>query len=181
VSSYGEWVAEIPDSIVVERDRDLVGRAWEIWLRRGLFALLPLVSVLALVNLFGQHPTTTTVEADAATLKIFAPSRVRSGLLYGARFHITAHRDVAKARLVFDTGWLEGMTLNTIEPASVAEASENGRLSLELGHIPAGESYLLYMAFQVNPTNVGHRSQAVQLFDGSTKLLGVDRSVTVFP
>jgi hypothetical protein len=174
-------VAEIPDTIVLERDRDLVGRAWEIWVRRGLFALLPLVSVLALVNLFGQHPTATTVESDAATLKLFAPERVRSGLLYGARFHVTAHRDLKDARLVLETGWLEGMTVNTIEPSPVGEASANGRLSLDLGHIPAGESHILFMDFQVNPTNVGHRSQAVELYDGSTKLLGVDRSVTVFP
>jgi hypothetical protein len=174
-------VAEIPDTIVLRRDRDLVGRAWEIWLRRGLFALLPLVVVLALVNTFGQHPTSTTVAADAATLKLFAPPRVRSGVLYGVRFHITAHRDLEDARLVLDEGWLEGMTLNTIEPSPVGEASDNGRLSLDLGHVPASESHILFLAFQVNPTNVGHRSQGVELFDGDTKILEVDRSITVFP
>ena len=123
-------MADIPDTIVLERDRDLVGRAWEIWLRRGLFALMPVLSVLALLNLFGQRPATKTVASDAATLKVYAPERVRSGLLFGARFTITAQREVKDATLVLHPGWLEGMTLNTIEPSPVGEASDNGFLSL---------------------------------------------------
>jgi hypothetical protein len=37
------------------------------------------------------------------------------------------------------------------------------------------------MDFQVNPTNVGHRSQDVELLDGETPILSVERDVTVFP
>jgi hypothetical protein len=33
----------------------------------------------------------------------------------------------------------------------------------------------------VNPTNVGHRPQTVELFDGDRKLLELDRSITIFP
>jgi hypothetical protein len=174
-------VADTPDTIVLKRDRDLEGRGWEIWLRRGLFALLPLLTVLALVNLFGQRPATSKASSAAATLKVYAPKRIRSGLLYMARFHITAHRDLKEATLVLHPGWLEGMTVNTIEPTPVGEASKNGRLSLDLGHIPAGGSYLLFVDFQVNPTNVGHRPQTVELFDGDTKLLGLSRTITIFP
>jgi hypothetical protein len=174
-------VAEIPDTIVLERDRDLAGRGWQIWLRRGLFGLMPLVVVLALLNLFGQHPATSTVDGRAATLEVYAPLRVRSGLLYAARFTISAHRELKKATLVLDPGWLEAITVNTIEPSPVGEASEDGRLSLDLGRVPAGEVHRLFMDFQVNPNNVGHRSQNVALYDGETKLLEVDRSITVFP
>jgi hypothetical protein len=174
-------VADIPDTIVLKRDRDLAGRNWEIWLRRGLFALLPAVVVLALVNLFGQRPSSSTRTSAAAALKLYAPSRVRGGLLFQARFHVSARRDLKKAVLVLDPGWLEGMTVNTIEPAPVNEASRNGRLSLDLGHIPAGGSHLLFIQFQVNPTNVGHRRQTAQLFDGETKLLQLDHTITVFP
>lgn len=174
-------MAEIPDTIVLERDRDLAGRAWEIWVRRALFALLPLISVLALLNLFGQRPTSVTVSSPEASLKLFAPPRVRSGLLFEARFRITARQDLKKATLVLHPGWLEGMTVNTIEPSPVDEASANGKLSLDLGHIPAGKSYLLFVQFQIDPTNVGHRPQTVELFDGDQKLLQLDRSITVFP
>jgi hypothetical protein len=37
------------------------------------------------------------------------------------------------------------------------------------------------MQFQVNPTNVGRRSQDVGLYDGDTALVSVDRTVTIFP
>jgi hypothetical protein len=33
----------------------------------------------------------------------------------------------------------------------------------------------------VNPTNVGHRSQNVELDDGNAKLLTIKRSITIFP
>jgi hypothetical protein len=175
-------VADIPDQIVLKRHRDLDGREWEIWVRRGLFALLPILALLGLVNLFGQHPaTTTTSSAGAASLKLFAPTRLRSGLLWEARFHITAQRDLKQATLVLSPGWLEGMTVNTIEPSPVGEASNNGRLSLDLGHIPAGQSYLLFMQFQTNPTNVGHRDASLTLKDGDTPLLHLHRTMTVFP
>jgi hypothetical protein len=175
-------MADIPDQIVLKRHRDLDGRAWEIWVRRGLFALLPLVALLGLLNVFGQRPATTTRNAaGAASLKLFAPTTVRSGLLWQARFHITAQRDLKQATLLLSPGWLEGMTVNTIEPSPVGEASNNGRLSLDLGHIPAGESYLLFMQFQTNPTNVGHRDASVTLEDGDTTLLHVHRTITIFP
>jgi hypothetical protein len=82
---------------------------------------------------------------------------------------------------VLDPGWAESVTINTIEPAPVGEASKNGRLSLELGHIPAGESYVLYMDFQVNPTNVGRHSQDVELLDGDKHIATIQRTMTVFP
>jgi hypothetical protein len=37
------------------------------------------------------------------------------------------------------------------------------------------------MEFQVNPTNVGHRTADVTLYDGGTKLATIHRTVTVFP
>jgi hypothetical protein len=174
-------VADIPDTIVLKRDRDLDGRRNDIWVRRGLFALLAVIPVLALLNLFGQRPQTTEAEAAPALLEVQSPTRVRGGLLYDARFRITARDGLQKATLVLDRGWAEGMTINTIEPAPVSEASADGRLSLELGHVPAGESYVLYMAFQVNPTTVGRHAQDVTLLDGDRRLLHVDRTVTIFP
>ena len=174
-------MADIPQQIVLKRDRDLEGRAWEIWLRRGLFLLLPIVALLGLLNLFGQRPTATTTSGGGASLKLFAPSRVRGGVIYEARFHITAQRDLKQATLELSPGWLESMTLNTIEPSPVNEGSNNGRLTLDLGHIPAGQSHLLFLQFQTNPTNVGHRDASVTLKDGDQTLLRLHRTITVFP
>jgi hypothetical protein len=174
-------VADIPDGIVLRRHRDLVGRTWHPWLRRALVGLVAALVLLGLLNLFGQRPSTSTTRADAARVQVYAPTRVRGGLLFEARFRITARQELKDATLVLGSGWLEGMTVNTIEPGPVGEASKNGRLSLELGHIPQGQSFVLYIQFQVNPTNVGHRRQTVELDDGNQKILSFDRTITVYP
>jgi hypothetical protein len=174
-------MADIPDTIVLRRDRDLVGRGWEIWLRRGLLGLLVLVVLLALANVFGQRPQTSVVRSAPASLHLYAPARVRSGLLFEARFRVSANRDVKNAVLVLGSGWLEGMSVNTIEPSPTSEASANGKLSLTLGHVPAGNSFVLFMQFQINPTNVGRRPQTVWLYDGRRLLLTLHRTITIFP
>jgi hypothetical protein len=106
---------------------------------------------------------------------------LRSGLLWEARFEIRASRELKDAILVLGTGWAEGMSINTVEPSPLGEASDDGKLSFDLGHIPAGRKYLLFMQFQTNPTNVGHRPRTADLYDGKTHLLGIDQTVTVFP
>jgi hypothetical protein len=175
-------VADIPDTIVLKRHRDLEGRRKDVWFRRSLLALVGLIPVLALFNVFGQRPGGSTVGTSTARLQLYAPARLRGGLLYEARFRITARRELKKAILVLDPGWGEGQQINTIEPSPSGEASRDGQLELTLGHIPAGQSYLLFMQFQVNPTNVAwHRPQNVELFDGGTHLLTVEHKLTVYP
>jgi hypothetical protein len=174
-------VADVPDYLVLRRHRDLVGRTWHPWVRRALLVLVLAVLVLGLVNVFGQRPSTADAVAPEASLKVYSPTSIRGGLIFEARFHLTARRDLKDAILVLGSGWLEGMTVNTVEPSPVSEASKSGRLSLELGHIPAGQSYVLYVQFQVNPTNVGHRSQTVELDDGDREILSLRRSITIYP
>jgi hypothetical protein len=47
--------------------------------------------------------------------------------------------------------------------------------------VPAGSKHVFFLHFQVNPTEIGRRSQDVDLFDGETPLLHVDRNVTIYP
>jgi hypothetical protein len=175
-------VADVPDLLVLKRHRDVdyPGRHGPL-VRRIVLSLIALVSILALFNVFGQRPSTTVASAPAATLKLYAPEHLRSGLLWSARFHIYANQELKKATLVLDTGWAESMSINTIEPSPIGEASKNGKLVLELGHIPAGKTYLLFLQIQVNPTNVGHRSQGVVLEDGGKRVASVGREITIFP
>jgi hypothetical protein len=174
-------VSRIPDTIVLRRDRDLEPRLRENWIRRSLFGLVCVVPVLALLNVFGQRPETTTGTTGSVHLSISAPSRVRGGLLYQARFRIVAGRKLNQAELVLARGWFDGMTINTIEPSPPSQRSIDGKLGLDLGPISAGQSYLLIIDFQVNPTNVGHRDQTVWLYDGNKPLVTVHRTITVFP
>jgi hypothetical protein len=174
-------VAEAPDGLTLRTNRDLVGLENRPWTRRVLLCVLSVPILLGLLNVFGQRPSTTKAAVEAASLTIYAPERVRGGLYYEARFHIQAHEELKDARLVLNSNWIEGLTINTIEPSPIGAASRNGDLSYDLGHIPAGESYVLYVQEQVNPTNVGHRTQTTELWDGDTHLLTIDRPLTVWP
>jgi hypothetical protein len=171
-----------PDGLTLARNRDVEDRPKGAWGRRLAIALLAVIPTLAAFNVFGQTPETTSAAVPAAQLTLYSPDRLRGGLLFSARFHIHARHDLKKAMLILDSGWLEGMSVNTIEPSPLGEASANGKLSLDLGHVPKGQSFVLYMQFQVNATNVAwKRSQDVELLDGDTPLLHLDRSVTIFP
>jgi len=176
-------VPDVPDTLVLKRHRDLDGVfRGAIWVRRAVLAVLTVFCVAGLLNVFGQRPSTARTEAAAATISLYAPTALRGGDFMEARFHITAKRDLKKAILKLDPGWAEGMSMNTIEPSPVSEASDNGRLSFELGHIRAGRSFILFVQFQVNPTNVAwRRPQNVELDDGNTVVARIHRTITVFP
>ena len=174
-------MADRPDFIVASRDRDLRGRRNEVWVRHGLLGLLGVVSLLGLLNVFGQKATTTEATAQAATLEAHAPTRLRAGLLYSARFTVRAAQTLDDAALVLDSGWVEGMQVNTIEPSPVSETSQNGSLRFELGKIDAGRQYKLFMSFQVNPTTFGHRDVNVELVDGNQPIVTLHSSLTIYP
>jgi hypothetical protein len=174
-------VASAPDTLVLKRHRDLDGRGRGIIARRVLLALLATFLLAGLLDVFGQRPDTDLVSAPAASLQVFAPVHARSGLVYAARFHVTAHQDIKDAYLVLDPGWAEGYTVNGLAPQPLTEADRNGRLAYGFGHIPAGQSLIFFMSLQVNPTNVGHRSQNVELDDGEKPILTVHRGITIFP
>jgi hypothetical protein len=173
-------MADLPDFLTLRHNRDRVGIR-EVPFRRAGTALVSLFLLAGLLNVFGQRPQSSTAAVSTASIKLYAPAHLRLGLYFEARFTIDAHSDVKNATLVLNSGWAEGMTINTIEPSPIGEASRDGKLVLELGHIPAGKTYLLFMQLQVNPTNVGRRSQDVALYDGDTFLTSIDRTVTVFP
>ena len=174
-------VAQVPVELDLSRHRDLEGRKWHPWVSRTLLALIAALLVVALFNVFGQRPTTSRVASSAAILSVYSPSRVRGGLLYTARFHVTALKNLKNAALVLDPGWIEGMQVNSINPQPLSESSQNGKIYLDLGHIPVGQSAIYFIEFQVDPTNVGHRSQDVRLDEAGRTMLTIHRTITIYP
>jgi hypothetical protein len=168
----------IPD--VRESDDRTASR--RIWARRAGCLLLAAVPILALSNVVGQRAHDSTVSSAAATVIVHAPTRVRAGLLFQAKFTVTAHQDIKGATLVLGNGWLDGLTMNTNEPSAASEtAGPRGGVALALGPLAAGQTYVQYLDFQVNPTTVGRRSQSVILRIGSRQLLALNHTMTVFP
>src|SRR4051794_13435509 len=174
---------EAPDHIELGRHRDLDGRAVERWTPRILFAVICAFPVLALFNVFGQAPEVEKVANPngAATMELSAPTTVRSGLIWQARFDIRAKREIKDAVLVLDSGWLESMTMNTVEPSPAEETSRNGGVAFDLGDIPAGKLWRQYLEFQANPVNAGSQSQGATLYDGNVPLLHLNRDIRVWP
>jgi hypothetical protein len=174
-------VADQPDLIVLKRHRDLVGRESDPWVRRVILGVIFAIAAVALANVFGQVPLTSRAATPAAIVSVYSPSHVRGGLLYTSRFHVTAQTNLRKAQLVLSPGWFEGMQVNSMVPQPVSSGSHNGSVVLDLGHLAKGASYILWIQFQVNPTNVGRRSQDVELTDGAHVLMRIHRTITVFP
>jgi hypothetical protein len=173
-------VADLPEHLDLGRHRDA---SWwsELGARWVVLGLLTAIAIAALFSVFGQHPETSAASGDAATLEVYAPEELRGGLFFEGRFTVTAADGIEDTVLVFAPGWMEQMHINTIEPAPTEEASRDGRLALHFGPLEAGDRFVLYVQFQVNPTNVGRHPADVELYDGESLIATVDRTITVFP
>jgi len=171
----------VPQGLTLKHHRDLVDRERRPVLRRVLVGLLAAILVLGLLSVFGQSVRVSAAESPAARLEVSAPTKLRGGIFFQARYRVIATEEIANATLVLDPDWLEDITLNTVEPSPVGEASRDGRIALELGPIPAGDEHRLYLHFQVNPTALGTRSQDVELYDGERLLVSLDRDAIVWP
>lgn len=174
-------VAELPDGIIPNYHRDLQGRERYVWVRRALLCVIAVLPLLALLNVFGQRPSTVSSAASAASMSVTAPARLRSGLIFQVEIEVHAHREIKQLHLDFDEGWWDSMSVNSIVPEPEQETSEHGQMQLGYGKLDAGESLVSRIYFQVNPTNVGNRREDVTLADGETPLLRVHRSLTIFP
>lgn len=175
-------VSQLPDGITLKRNRNLKGRvSGGIWVRRALLCAIAALPILALTDFFGQKPSTSSAASPAASMSVTAPSRLRGGLIFQVRVRVVAHREIKQLRLEFDRGWWNSMSVNSLAPEPTEETSDNGKVVLSYGDLPAGQSLICWIYFQVNPTNVGNRREDVSLLDGSAPLLHIHRSLTIFP
>jgi hypothetical protein len=172
---------EAPDRIDLARHRDLRGLERAPWVRRVLLTLLFVVPLLALLNVFGQRPVTSSAAGPAATFTVRAPERLRGGLLYQVRFDVRARRAIHQPTLVFSNGWWEELSLNAVVPDPATQAYTERGVSLRYGSLPTGGRLHGWISFQVNPTAVGRRSTSIELRDGTNTLARVSRSLTLFP
>lgn len=170
-----------PEGISLEHHRDFVGARAAPWFRRLLLCCIAVLPVLALLNVFGQHPSTSSANSPAASMNVTAPSRLRSGLIFQVRVQVVAHRDIKELGIAFDKGWWESMSVNSIVPEPSEESSDEGKVVLSFGKLGAGHQQVNWIYFMVNPTNVGKRTENVELRDGSTPLLRIHRAMTIFP
>jgi hypothetical protein len=149
--------------------------------RWALMTLFAAISVVAVIGFFGQRLSESTAGGAAATLHLAAPKVVRGGLLFQSRVEIRAHQAIEHPRIVLARGWVEQMQLNTLEPQPMSEAGRDGRVVLSYDGLDAGERLVVWLQFQVNPVNVGHRSYDIELDDGDRPIARIERTITVLP
>jgi hypothetical protein len=174
-------MAEPPEGITLARNRDLRGKLASPMYRRALLCCVAALPVLALLGVFGQKPSTSHVDSQGVDLSVTAPTRLRSGLIFQVQVEVIAHRPVKQLEVVFDRGWWDSMSVNSIVPEPSEESSEDGQVVLSFGQLSAGGRVVFWIYFQANPTNVGKRREDVEVRDGSTPLAHVHRSMTIFP
>jgi hypothetical protein len=174
-------VTTTPDGIVLRRHLHLEQRVWPLRFRRAVIALLALIALAALLDVFGQRPATTSAHSARGTLTVSSPDRMRGGLMFTTRFTIEARQAIERPVLVLDAGWLDGMQVNSIVPQPKEETSAGGRTVLTFERLPAGDRQDYYIGFQVDPTTLGRKSQGIRLRDGERTLLTLQRTLTVLP
>jgi hypothetical protein len=168
-------------SAFTELEIDRAGINRGLWARRAVIALFCVIALLALADRFGQHPSESSASAPAARMTLTAPETVRGGLFFQSRVEIHALREIAAPHLVLDHGWVEGMQVNSIEPNPASELSRDGRVVLAYDKLAPGDDLRIWMQFEVNPTNVGHRSYGIELDDGTARVLRLSPTITVLP
>jgi hypothetical protein len=162
-------------------NRDLAGRSLEPWARRAGLLLMLAISVVALLNVFGQHAESSKATTPAVVLSLSAPSKARGGDIFQARFEVRASRTIRRPELILDPGWLDGLTQNTSVPDPTRERTDNGRIVMEYDTIPAGQKLVVWLQYQVNPTHLGKTDQDVEVWDGLTPIAHLEHSLMVFP
>jgi hypothetical protein len=163
-------------------DRELQGRERHQLFRRIGLGLLVAIVAAALLNVFGQREVVSSASEPGASLHVTAPSHLRGGVIFEAQFRVDATEKIAKPTLVLASGWLDSITLNSLEPAPKDETPRpDGSIALLFPSIPAGGSMTFYTQWQVNPTAFGRKDSGVILLDGKRELAHVDRTTTVFP
>jgi hypothetical protein len=152
-----------------------------LWARRAVMTLFALISLAGLLDLFGQHASSSLAASPSARMTVTAPETVRGGIFFQSRIEIRALTPIEHPRLVFDDGWVEGLQVNSIEPGAETETSRDGKLVLSYGKLAKGDLLRIWLQFEVDPTNTGKRSYAVELDDATRPLVRVTRTLRVLP
>jgi hypothetical protein len=172
---------DLPLGIDRARHQDLKGRNRHVWWRRGALVVVAAIPVLGLLDVFGQRAEPDTYQNGAASLLINSPAHVRGGLIFTTEIAITPRQPLHDARLYLDNGWFQSMSLNGVSPQPSSQNAEGRWQIWDYGPIRAGATFQVWISWQTNPTNLGRHAQNVELYDGGSQLMTVQRTLTVFP
>jgi hypothetical protein len=173
---------ELPEGLAAGRHRDLAGRGRYVWTRRaGLLLLYGFIGA-ALLNVFGQHQQTAVAQGGGVRMAVEAPHALRGGDLYQVHLSIDTTTAIGKPTILLSQGFLDGFTINSILPNANNQTSSNGPVALAYNNrLASGDRMEVFIEGQVNANTVGHRHWGIDVYDGTRRLAGYHRTITVFP
>jgi hypothetical protein len=163
------------------RARDLTGRVHHPWIRRVLLTLIAVPVVLGAAGALGQETVMRTAAGPRAQLALNAPETLRGGLMWRARITIRARDTIEFPRLVLGRGYINGMQLNSLEPSPSGESSRGPDLVLSYDKLAPGDTLVVYIQLQTNPTTSGAQDTSVELDDETRPLARISHTITVLP
>jgi hypothetical protein len=146
-----------------------------------VLALFVVPVALGLTGTLGQQTVVRSASSPQARLALDAPSVVRGGLMWRARISVRALRTIRHPRLILGAGYVDGMQLNTIEPAPASESSRGPRVVFSYDELSRGDELIVYLQFQTNPTTTGGQDATVELDDETRPLTRAEHTITVLP
>lgn len=169
------------------RVRDLEGRRGHAWYRRIALAVMAAIVVAALAGVFGQTQSSRAADGPAASLRVQMPKTVRGGLMVPVRIAVRAKQKIIAPTLVLGPGFIEGMQLNSLEPAATSEASRppnadgDAAFALTYPTLEAGDTLTVYVQLQVDPTTIGRQDVSVGLEGGNARPVRSPATLRVLP
>jgi hypothetical protein len=144
----------------------------------GDLLVLAAFVVAALLNPFGQRPTTVQAAGPAPSMKLYAPDRLRGGLIYEARLRITTGAG-ASPQGVRPWGRLaaDDRRAATSARASAAVCCSGSRTSTVM--VPAIANVILTSSLADTPSEPWSSSSALP-GDGGCTEVAVGRRATLF-
>lgn len=136
--------------------------------------------VLGLTGLLGREAA-WRAEANGVRLVVHSSEIIRNGEFFEMRVTVESEDALGELVIGIEDGLWEDMTVNTLIPGPVDEASNDGEFRLTFAELDANTPFLLKVDLQVNPDIVAGNDGAVTVYDGEEPMVTTDLSITVLP
>ena len=138
------------------------------------------VIVLGMAGLLG-HERDWRAEANGVELRVHSPEIIRNGEFFEIRVDVESSEPIGELVIGIDASLWEDVTVNTMIPAAVDEASVDGEFRFTFAPLEAGTPFAFKVDLQVNPDILGGNEGAITVYDGDEPLAGTDINITVLP
>jgi hypothetical protein len=147
----------------------------------GGLTVLGILLAAALVGIFGGE-TRLTGAGNGLEVVVDGPVRIRNGEVLEMRLMVSTKRDIRDLVLLVDKDIWHNVTVNTFIPAATGEGFRGGAFEFHFGALPAGNSLLVKVDGQINPSHRPARNDGnISFADGETVLATVSYIMDVLP